>query len=168
MYFRKAFTLIELIFILVVIGILAAVALPKLAGNRDNSAAKVCEIEAAVLLQELSGHYAKHGSFDLLSNMSNIRVAVIGEGNNGIKEDGAIIPSTIVSVTYVCNGEDIVIYKPTMSTYIDIKGIVHNQMGLVTEVPAVVPTTIQAKIAISDFINKAFYKADPGYVVGSQ
>lgn len=165
---RKAFTMVELIFILVVIGILAAVAIPKLVGNRADATAKVCEIEAAGLLNELAEHYAKHSTFDTLENMSNIRVGVIGEGNNGIKEVGAITPSTIVSVTYVCNGEDVVLYKPTESTYTDRVNTVHNQMGLVTEMPAVVPTTLEAKIVISDFTNRGFYKSDPGYVVGGR
>jgi type II secretory pathway pseudopilin PulG len=157
--------MIELVFVIVIIGILAAVAIPKLAANRDDAAAKVCENEAAGLLQELTGYYAKNGYFDTVDNMSSLPVGVSGAGNNGIKEASGTIPSTAQAVTYVCNGEDIVTYTPTQSTYTDAKGKVHDQFGIVTADPGG-QATVQAKIAATDFSNSNFYKASPGYVIG--
>jgi len=163
---RSGFTMIELVFVIVIIGILAAVAIPKLAANRDDAAAKVCENEAAGLLQELTGYYAKNGYFDTVANMSSLQVGVTGAGNNGIAEAGTIVPSTTVPVTYVCNGETIATYSPTQSQYTDAQTNVHDQFGIVTAAPATAPSTVSASIAVTDFTNNNFYKASPGYVIG--
>lgn len=163
---KQAFTMLELVFVIVIMGILAAVAIPKLSANRDDAVAKMCESNAVVLLEELSYYYAKNGYFDALLNMSNLEVGVSGAGNNGIKEAGSLVPSTTQSVTYVCNGEDIVTYMPTQSTYMDTQSVVHDQIGIVTAAPTVAPLTVPARIAVTDFTNRSFYKVTPGYLIG--
>ena len=61
---KKGFTMIELIFVIVILGILASVAIPRLASTRTDA-----EISAAVgnirtLIGDLSSYYAVKGSFD--------------------------------------------------------------------------------------------------------
>ena len=132
---KKAFTMIEFIFVIIIIGILAVVAIPSFLGKRDDAMAKICEIEAAGLLQELTGYYAKNGYFDQLSTMSNLLTGVNGVRKKGIKEDGTTVPSVSQPITYICNGEDIVRYTPTQSIYTDAQGNVHDQFGIVTSDP---------------------------------
>jgi len=58
---KKAFTMIELIFVIVIIGILAAVAIPKLAATRDD--AKIANIITNVrtLLRDAPAYYTSQG-----------------------------------------------------------------------------------------------------------
>lgn len=63
MYARKAFTMIELTFVIVIIGIIAAIAIPKLAATRDD-AAVVSEINnASQVLMNLGSEYMGQGAF---------------------------------------------------------------------------------------------------------
>lgn len=54
---RKAFTMIELIFVIVIIGILAAVAIPKFAANRNDAEANILVSKAKRVLVESVNFY---------------------------------------------------------------------------------------------------------------
>ena len=165
---RKAFTMIEIIFVIVIIGILSAVAIPSLLSNRDNTIAKVCEQGAGNLLSELSGYYAKNGYWDIIENISSLPVGVTttaGNGKNGIKEATGTTLVDGGTITFVCNGEDVVTYTAKVGQITDVKGIVHDQMGLIVA-DVGTATTIPGKIVSTDFTAKDFFKADPGYLIG--
>ncbi len=72
---RKGFTMIELIFVIVILGILAAVAIPKLAATRDDAKISKALSEVSTLVSELGAYYTAQGKFDAsdISSVTNVQ-----------------------------------------------------------------------------------------------
>ena len=68
---KKGFTMIELIFVIVILGILASVAIPRLAGTRTDAEIATTVANLRTLLSDLNSYYAVKGEF--------------GSGTDGIK-----------------------------------------------------------------------------------
>jgi general secretion pathway protein G len=105
--------MIELIFVIVIIGILAAVAIPKLAANRTDAQAQVCVHEVGQFLSEVSSEYTVKGFTDFstekASEMTNIytNATAPAAGKNGIKD--AVVHAT--GVDYYCDGVAVANFK---------------------------------------------------------
>jgi len=75
MKLKKAFTLIEIIFVLIIIGILSIVALPRLAIVRDDAKVVQCLNQITLYMRDISTYYTSQGRYALdMDNMSNVKV----------------------------------------------------------------------------------------------
>ncbi len=79
---KKAFTMIELIFVIVIIGVLAVIAIPKLSATADD-AKIVTELNSIVnCVQDIASSYTGSGKEDNNSaNCNLVKCAVINLGN---------------------------------------------------------------------------------------
>ena len=60
---KQAFTMIELIFVIVILGILAAVAIPRLAATRDDAEIVKAAQNITTSLTDLMGYYTAKGAY---------------------------------------------------------------------------------------------------------
>ena len=69
---RAGFTMIELIFVIVILGILAAVAIPKLAATRDDAKIAKGATELATAVSDIGAYYTANGALTKAETMSNV------------------------------------------------------------------------------------------------
>jgi len=69
---RAGFTMIELIFVIVILGILAAVAIPKLAATRTDAEVSKASSDLATVVSDMGSYYTSQGTFANLSVMTNV------------------------------------------------------------------------------------------------
>jgi len=135
---RKAFTMIELVFVIVVLGILAAIAIPKLAATRDDAQiakgrSDVAAIRAAIvserqgrLMQGQSNYINKlhHATDVLFDNNGTATSTLLQYGivtqneTNGHWDDSATASGTNWTYIYrVMNTDNTFTYNPTDGTF---------------------------------------------------
>ncbi len=105
---HKGFTQIELIFVIVIAGILAVVAIPRLAASRDDATAARCTQEVQQLISEITQNYAYRGysAFSVLpiEDITNLRISVV-EKEGVSNPRGSLVAN---GITYMCDSENIV------------------------------------------------------------
>jgi type II secretory pathway pseudopilin PulG len=71
--------MIELIFVIVILGILAAVAIPRLAATRDDAKIASKVQEGIQFINELGAYYTVHDRFGTLHDMTNVQISTTND-----------------------------------------------------------------------------------------
>jgi len=114
---RAGFTMIELIFVIVILGILAAVAIPKLSATRDDAKIARGATELATAVGDISSYYTAQGHLSTAETMTNVPLDGTDDLNtsgNSVTYEGCItIESTNSDDNASASGADGIMVKYT-------------------------------------------------------
>jgi prepilin-type N-terminal cleavage/methylation domain-containing protein len=102
MFNRKGFTLIELLIVVVIIGILAAIAIPKFAATKDKAKLASVQTDLRNIITAQEAYFADYTTYGDLGALETARMISLSAGNTG-------------SVTGASNGFTATINNPTIS-----------------------------------------------------
>ena len=72
---KKAFTIIEIIFVIIILGILSTIIIPRLQTTRDDAKVAFCTEAITLFIRDLSTFYTSQGAFSLnMRDMTNVNI----------------------------------------------------------------------------------------------
>ena len=98
---RKGFTMIELIFVIVILGVLASVAIPRLAATRDDAEVAKAATNLATAVSDITAYYTAKGKFqdDTGGKFDEMTSAVASNGKLNVKGDKSCATLSYPSAT---------------------------------------------------------------------
>ena len=94
---RKGFTMIELIFVIVILGVLASVAIPRLAATRDDAEVAKAATNLTTAVSDITAYYTAKGKFEsnAQSDFTKITNALDKTGKLKVKGDKICVEVTL-------------------------------------------------------------------------
>ena len=94
---RKGFTMIELIFVIVILGVLASVAIPRLAATRDDAEVAKAATNLTTAVSDLTAYYTAKGSFSGITanDFDKITNALTKDGKLNVKGSTTCVQVTL-------------------------------------------------------------------------
>jgi len=145
---KKGFTMIELIFVIVILGILAAVAIPRLAATRDDAEIAKAATNVSTVVSDLGSYYTSQAQFaGDLKSMTNVLL----DPGTGLESELKAGGKKCLKLTLV----DAVAATPT-------KGIIPAYLKVEegTDSAANICVKLYADASIKDILNKQFKYVD--------
>ena len=91
---KKGFTMIELIFVIVILGVLASVAIPRLAATRDDAEVAKAATNLTTAVSDIAAYYTAKGLFNVVtSGTGNTQTKKVAfkDITNALDNDGNLI-----------------------------------------------------------------------------
>ena len=97
---RKGFTMIELIFVIVILGVLASVAIPRLAATRDDAEVAKAATNLTTAVSDITAYYTAKGNFSGVTNdFTKITNALTKDGKLNVKGSTTCVQVTLPTTT---------------------------------------------------------------------
>ena len=115
--------MIELIFVIVILGILAAVAIPRLAATRDDAEISKAATNVATLVNEINGYYQAQAELPTaIEKITNIPVDGTGQAVSLKVKNKGCITFTVAAATAANNDKNIAVGDPILTLTDDANG----------------------------------------------